>query len=113
MNLSGLLSLAAVIFALGNGIGKIVAGRKILITQTYTHKMGLSRITVTRNGNNTRPYGISMVLSGIICITVIVVLLINSIYDPLALIVYPIVGGGIFEIVGGEISERHFRSEST
>ena len=112
MNVSFVLSIAACIFTLMNGIGRITEGRKIWMTQAYSYKMKLRPVTITRLGKNTHPRGLSMLLSGMICISVTGLLLLNNIYDPLALVVYPLVAGGLVEIVGLEISENRFRSES-
>ncbi len=111
MNLGILLSLVALIFAIGHGIGQFIKGHNIWVTQTYTYKIKLRPIALRRTGENTRPYALAMLIAGIINLLIIIILLINSIYDPLALVIYPLVGGGFVEVIGLEISERRFRSE--
>jgi len=112
MNLSTILTLAALLFSIGNGIGRITIGRKIWMTHTSSFKRKLRPITITRYGENTRPFAVSTFLSGIICILITIILLVNAVYDPLALVICSLVGCAFVEVPGLEISESRFRSES-
>jgi hypothetical protein len=105
------ITIIAGLYAIIFGAMRIHKGIRIFTTRSYSFReknIFGPRRKITRTGEATTAYGIAAVLSGVASICVVGALVANKIFDPLSLVVFPLLVAGLIEIPGVYLSERNF-----